>query len=195
MKNQARKSGPFSEYLNFVRGAIANPRGVGAIAPSSPGLSDAVAAQIDPSRPGPILELGPGSGAVTRAILRRGIAPERLTVIEWDAEFAGLIRAQCPGVHVIQGDAFALDQTLAGHVTEPFAAIISCLPLLNFPQDKRQGLMQTASARLAPGAPLIQFSYGLHRPAEPPPGADVAMAALVLKNLPPARVWVYRRAG
>jgi phosphatidylethanolamine/phosphatidyl-N-methylethanolamine N-methyltransferase len=194
MKTGALKTHPLAEHLNFLRGMIANPRGVGAIAPSSPDLGDAIAAQIDPDRPGPVLELGPGSGAVTRGILRRGIAPQRLTVIEWDAEFADLIRAQCPGVNVIQGDAFALGQTLAGHVTEPCAAVVSCLPLLNFPQEQRQALVNAALDRMRPGGPLIQFSYGLRKPAAPPPGVTVTMAALVWKNLPPARVWVYRRA-
>jgi phosphatidylethanolamine/phosphatidyl-N-methylethanolamine N-methyltransferase len=195
LKNGALKTGPLSEYLSFVRGILANPRGVGAIAPSSSGLGDAIAAQIDPARPGPVLELGPGSGSVTRAILRRGVAPGRLSVIERDPAFAGLIRAQYPGVDVIEGDAFALDRTLAGRAPGPFAAIVSCLPLLNFPQAQRQALMKAAMDRLAPNAPLIQFSYGMRRPADPPPGAGVTMAALVLKNLPPARVWVYRSAG
>ncbi|MGZ5939428.1 MAG: class I SAM-dependent methyltransferase, partial [Rhizomicrobium sp.] len=78
---------PFEEELQFLRGLIASPRGVGAIAPSSPALARAVAAQVDPAKPGPILELGPGTGAITKELLGRGVAPERLTLIEYDPDF------------------------------------------------------------------------------------------------------------
>jgi phosphatidylethanolamine/phosphatidyl-N-methylethanolamine N-methyltransferase len=75
----------------------------------------------------------------------------------------------------------------------PFAAIVSGLPLLNFPHAARTQLMEGALARLARGAPLIQFSYGLHPPVKPPAGYTVHRAAFVLLNVPPARVWVYRK--
>ena len=76
------------DELQFLRGAVANPLSVGAIAPSSSSLGRAIAAQIDLDLPGPVAELGPGTGAVTREILRRGVGPERLTVIEYDPVFA-----------------------------------------------------------------------------------------------------------
>jgi phosphatidylethanolamine/phosphatidyl-N-methylethanolamine N-methyltransferase len=72
---------PFEEGLQFLRGLIASPRGVGAIAPSGLALSRAVAAEVDPDRAGPVLELGPGTGVITKELLLRGIAPERLTLI------------------------------------------------------------------------------------------------------------------
>jgi phosphatidylethanolamine/phosphatidyl-N-methylethanolamine N-methyltransferase len=181
------------EELRFLRGFLANPRSVGAIAPSSPALSRACAAQIDPARPGPVLELGPGTGVITREILARGIAPERLMVVEREPDFAKMIAAKFKGVKVIVGDAFDLDKTLAGRVTEPFAAIVSGIPLLNHPKPMREAFVDGALRHLGLGAPLIQFSYGLDRPVSPPPGATVTMAAMVWKSLPPAHVWVYRR--
>jgi phosphatidylethanolamine/phosphatidyl-N-methylethanolamine N-methyltransferase len=81
---------------------------------------------------------------------------------------------------------------LNGHA-EPFAGIISGLPLLNFPMAARRALIEGAVARLAPGAPLVQFSYGLNAPVVPPDGHSVHCAALVWANVPPARVWVYRK--
>jgi phosphatidylethanolamine/phosphatidyl-N-methylethanolamine N-methyltransferase len=181
------------EELRFLRGFLTNPRSVGAVAPSSVSLSRAIAAQIDPSRPGPVLELGPGTGAITREILARGVAPERLTVIECEPDFAKMIAAKFRGVKVIVGDAFDLNKTLNGRITEPFAAVVSGIPLLNSPKPMRESFVGGALHHLGQGAPLIQFSYGLEPPVSPPSGAAVKMAAMVWNNLPPARVWVYRR--
>jgi phosphatidylethanolamine/phosphatidyl-N-methylethanolamine N-methyltransferase len=103
------------------------------------------------------------------------------------------LKARFPLVRVIQGDAFDLVRTLEAHEFAPFAAIVSGLPLLNFPHAARKSLMDGALARLAPGAPFIQFSYGLHSPVAPPAGYSVLRAAFVLANVPPARVWVYRK--
>jgi phosphatidylethanolamine/phosphatidyl-N-methylethanolamine N-methyltransferase len=182
-----------TDNLRFLRALIARPKNIGAVAPSSRGLARAIARQIDPARPGPVLELGPGTGVITAALLDRGIAPERLTVIEYDSDFAAAIAARFHGVHVIQGDAFDLGRTLAARPAEPFAGIISGIPLLNFPVARRQAYVESLAARLAPAAPLIQFSYGMHAPVVPPPDHSVLCAALVWANLPPARVWVYRK--
>ena len=182
-----------TDNLRFLRALIARPKNIGAVAPSSRGLARAIARQIDPARPGPVLELGPGTGVVTAALLDRGIVPERLTVIEYDADFAAAIAARFHGVHVIQGDAFDLNRTLGARHLDAFAGIVSGIPLLNFPMAHRQAYMKALTGRLAPGAALIQFSYGMRAPVVPPPGFSVHCAALVWANLPPARVWVYRK--
>jgi len=178
-----------AQHFDFLRGLIAHPKNVAAITPSSPALARAVAEQIDPSVPGPVLELGPGTGVVTEALIEHGIAPERLTAIEFDPDFASLMRDRFPRVRVIEDDAF--DLSLAGDAA--YAGIVSGLPLLNHPTARRRALIEDALARLKPGAPYVQFSYGT-RPAIPAPeGATVERAAVVWFNLPPARVWVYRR--
>jgi phosphatidylethanolamine/phosphatidyl-N-methylethanolamine N-methyltransferase len=184
---------PFEEELQFLRGLIASPRGVGAIAPSSPALARAVAAQVDPAKPGPILELGPGTGAITKELLGRGVAPERLTLIEYDPDFVKLLAERFAGVRVLKGDAFEFERSIGNHAAEDFAAIVSGIPLLNFPQPKRRALVETALRRLRRGAPFVQFSYGFQPPLAAPAGATVRQAAFIWKNLPPARVWVYRR--
>ena len=168
---------------------VEQPKTIGAIAPSSRALARAMAAQI-PLAGGPVLELGPGTGAVTDAILESGIAPSHLTAIEFDRHFAARLKQRFPGVTVITGDAFDMSHALGG--ANGFAAIVSSLPLLNFPAAKRRSLLSEAFARLAPGAPFIQFSYGLNPPIPPPEGGSVVRTAYILFNLPPARVWVYR---
>lgn len=183
---------PLSEQWEFLRGLIASPKGVGAIAPSSPALARAIAAQIDPAMPGPVLELGPGTGVVTEALIERGIAPARITAIEYDADFVVRVSARCPGVTVIQGDAFNLRETLSHAHGVSYAAVISGIPLLNWPMAARRALIEDAFGRLSPGAPFVQFSYGLTPPVPESPGFTVRRAALIWANIPPARVWVYR---
>ncbi|MBA2589643.1 MAG: methyltransferase domain-containing protein [Alphaproteobacteria bacterium] len=180
----------WADNLRFLRALVTNPKSVGAIFPSSPALAQAIARQIDPAA-GPVLEIGPGTGVVSEAILERGVAPQNLTLLEYDEAFAQHLATRFPQVHVVQGDAFDLDRTLGARL--PFGAIVSCLPLLNFPSAQRLALMDGLAARLLPGAPLIQFSYGLHAPVVPPDGFAVTCTAYVLANLPPAKVWVYRQ--
>lgn len=180
-----------AQHLDFIKGLIARPANVAALMPSSPALARAIAAQVDPSADGPVLELGPGTGIVTEALIERGIAPERLIAIEYDPDFARLVARRCPGVRVVRGDAFDF-ANLTGEAE--FAAIVSGLPLLTHPIAERQALLETALSRLKPGSPFVQLSYGTRPPLPASPGATLTRAALVLMNLPPARVWVYRRA-
>jgi len=187
------RSDTFTDNLRFLRALIARPKNIGAVAPSSRALGRAIARQIDPNRSGPVLELGPGTGVITNAILEHGIEAARLTVVEYDSDFAQAIAARFHGVHVIQGDAFDLGRTLGQRRDEAFAAIVSGIPLLNFPMPSRRAYVEALAKRLQPDAPLIQFSYGMHAPVVPPSGFSVICAALVWANLPPARVWVYKK--
>ena len=182
-----------ADNFRFLKALIARPKTVGAVIPSSPALARAMARQIDP-KAGPVLEIGPGTGVISEAILERGVAPSQLTLVEYDDELARYLAERFAHVQVIQGDAFDLDHTLRGQDGLPFGAIISSLPLLNHPMPRRLAYMESLTRRLAPGAPLIQFSYGAHAPVVPPPGFAVIRVAQVWANIPPAKVWVYRKA-
>ena len=181
------------DELRFLRSLVVRPRSMGAIAPSSPALARKIAEQIDPRTEGMVIELGPGTGVVTDALIARGIVEDRLIVIESDPDMAQLVRERFPKLRVVEGDAYDLERSLIGHACEGLAGVVSGLPLLNQPVARRYALIATALAHLAPGAPFIQFSYGWTPPV--PAGKDftVEHAGLVLVNLPPARVWVYRR--
>jgi phosphatidylethanolamine/phosphatidyl-N-methylethanolamine N-methyltransferase len=182
------------DNLRFFRALLARPRSVGAFAPSGPHLAKAMAAQIRADliqKGGPVLELGPGSGSLTQGILER-VPASQLTCIEYDHDLCQLLKTRFHGVNVIHGDAFNLEHTL-GH-SEPYAAIISGLPLLNFPMPDRQRLLAAATARLMPGGVFAQFSYGLKPSVPAPPGFQISRAAMVWANVPPARVWAYRKA-
>ncbi|GAA0553176.1 phosphatidylethanolamine/phosphatidyl-N-methylethanolamine N-methyltransferase [Rhizomicrobium palustre] len=172
----------------FFARFLAHPKRVGAIAPSGAFLARAVVAEADLS--GDVLELGPGSGAFTAALLEAGLPPSRLTAIEYDASFAAALRRRFPGVGILQGDAFSFAALTPGL---RFSSVISGLPLLNYGRDEDRALIASALMAMPKGAPFVQFSYGWNAPVEPPEGATVHKATRIWKNLPPAAVWVYRR--
>jgi phosphatidylethanolamine/phosphatidyl-N-methylethanolamine N-methyltransferase len=152
-----------------------------------------VAAEVDPAVPGPVVELGPGTGPVTEALIARGIAPERLVLVEYDPEFCMLLRRRFPGATVIEGDAYTLGETLTGIVREPLAAVVSGLPLMTRPLTNRVRLLNAAIRLLRRGAPFVQFTYGATAPI---PSRQrryrITSSPRIWLNLPPARVWVYR---
>jgi phosphatidylethanolamine/phosphatidyl-N-methylethanolamine N-methyltransferase len=181
-----------ADNLRFFRALITRPKDIGALAPSSAGLAKAIADQIDP-KAGPVLEVGPGTGVISQAILARGVPPEQLTLLEYDQDLAGHLAAHYPRLHVIHGDAFNLDSILGPGHDACFGAIVSGIPLLNHPVARRHAYVEGLTRRLMPGSPLIQFSYGANAPVVPPQGYLVTRAAVIWANLPPARVWVYRK--
>ncbi|MFO1150670.1 MAG: methyltransferase domain-containing protein [Alsobacter sp.] len=200
-QGRARKGGkhapPLARLLHdearFIRTWLDKPLRTGAISPSSPALARAMALEVDPFRTGPVIELGPGTGPVTAALIARGIAEERLVLLEFDPEFCALLRERFPRARVIQGDAYALQASLAGVLEEPAAAVVSSLPLLTRPEPERIALLREAFALMAPRAPFIQFTYGLVSPVPREAGGFAArVSPPVWLNLPPARVWTYR---
>lgn len=180
----------------FILSWLNNPLKTGAVSPSGPELAAAMARAVDVTLPGDIVELGPGTGPVTEALLAHGVAPERLVLIEFNTSFCRLLRERFPGVRVIEGDAYDIRRTLAGHVTAPLAAVVSSLPLKTKPDWECTRLLNDAFALMHPEAPFVQFTYG---PTSPIPykGQPIRAKASrrIWKNLPPARVWTYRLAG
>ena len=184
------------DELLFLREWAGNPLKTGAVSPSGRSLARAMAACVRPERPGRIVEIGPGTGVVTRALIERGIAPERLLLVEYNRDFCRLLRQRYKGVEVVAGDAYKIDEILAGEgVSEP-ASIVTGLPLLTRPLAARLDFLDKCLSLGAPGMPLIQFSYALQPPI--PPGLGdygVVRARRIWWNLPPATVWVYSRGA
>ncbi len=175
-------------YAHFLRGLLSDPHAVSAPTPSSPALSAAIAAKVDISRPGLVVELGPGTGVVTEALLARGVAPDRLVTIEACSYFAQLLRERLPQVTVIEGDAFAFEQYLPQG--SQIAAIVSGIPLLLFPAARRQMLIERGLAVQGQGGAFIQLSYGWLPPIKPAAGMKLRRS-VVWRNFPPAHVWTF----
>ncbi|MEM1288003.1 MAG: phospholipid methyltransferase [Pseudomonadota bacterium] len=177
----------------FLRQLASNPSAVGAIAPSGPKLAQAMASYLDTGAAGTVVELGPGTGVVTKAILDAGVAAERLTCVEYSDAFAGLLAKRFPSANIVTGDAFDLKSALR-EVPGAVTGIVSSLPLMNSPKGKRRDLLGQAFELLEPSAPFIQFSYALTPPIRPEPGVfTVEKSRWIVRNVPPARVWVYRK--
>lgn len=184
----------FDDELKFFRGWIDKPKSVGSITPTSSVAARRMASVVDPGSGLPVLELGPGTGVVTRAILARGVKPENLFLVEYSGDFAGHLRAQFAGVTVIQGDAFDLDRTLAGQAPATFDCVVSGLPLLNFPVRQRIAYVESLLERIPPGRPVMQLTYGPLSPVPPGKGNyTVERYDFILRNIPPTQLWVYRR--
>lgn len=177
-----------SGYGDFLKGLLRDPGAVAAPTPSSPALAAAIAAKVDPLRPGLVVELGAGTGVVTAALLDRGVAPERLVAIEYSAYFADLLARRFPGVTVVQGDAFAFERYLSPGAG--IAAVVSGVPLLNFPLSRRRALITRALALQGPDGRFIQLSYGWRPPIRSAFGI-APEKTIVWRNLPPAHVWTF----
>jgi phosphatidylethanolamine/phosphatidyl-N-methylethanolamine N-methyltransferase len=200
-ENSAKTPLSFADNLKFLANMIARPRIIGAISPSGPALAKAMASFVDLSRDGVVLELGPGTGPVTKALLERGVPKERLLLLEYETEFCDLLAERYPGVKIVQGDAYSLKNTLKGHVSGPIAGVVSSLPLLVREEDDRLRLLRDAFDLMGPDGTFIQFTYGMTVCPMPIKRPEIAgqftakATAPILLNLPPARVWRYRKAN
>jgi phosphatidylethanolamine/phosphatidyl-N-methylethanolamine N-methyltransferase len=188
-----KKSLRLDDEMQFIRSWIEKPLSTGAVMPSSRVLARAMARYVDPQSSGPIIELGPGTGPVTEALVRRGVDPARLILVEFNPDFCRLLRSRYPAATVVQGDAYRLRRLLGDYVAKPAAAVVSGLPLVTKPLRTRLRLISEAMTLLAEGAPFVQFTYAMLPPIPRElSGVRAESSELIWMNLPPARVWVYR---
>src|SRR4029077_18959254 len=182
------------DAARFLRSWAERPLQIGAVQPSGRALARTMASYVDPALSGPVSEIGAGAGAVTAALLRRGVAPERLVLLEFSPEFCALLRKRHPGARVIEGDAYQISKTLAPLRLAPATAVVSSLPLLTRPVAARLDLLRQCFALMAQSAPFVQFTYAAMAPI-PREGQDFTAtpSRRIWLNVPPARVWVYRR--
>jgi phosphatidylethanolamine/phosphatidyl-N-methylethanolamine N-methyltransferase len=184
----------FDEELRFIKGWMDGPKAVGALLPTSGITARRMASVVNPSSGLPVLELGPGTGVITRAILKRGIPAEKLYSIEYSEDFVTHLREEFPAVRVIQGDAFNLDVTLGTDKDLRFDSVISAVPLLNFPTPQRIAFINDLLCRMPAGRPIIQITYGPLPPVPAQRGNYVVKHYdFVVRNFPPAQLWIYKR--
>ena len=183
------------DEVSFIRSWIERPLSTGAVAPSSKILARTMARYVDPNSTGPVVELGPGTGPVTEALVEAGVDPARLVLVEFNPTFCRLLRARYPEATLVQGDAYSMRRLLEALFIEPAAAVVSGLPLMTKPIKMRLRLVRDAFELMLPGAPFVQFTYSV---ASPVPtrlkGFTAEPSERIWMNLPPARVWVYRKA-
>ncbi|MBY5762352.1 MULTISPECIES: phospholipid N-methyltransferase PmtA [Rhizobium] len=184
----------FDDEIRFFRGMMQGPKTVGSIVPTSSITAKRMASVVDIHSGLPVLELGPGTGAITKAILGRGVRPENLVAIEYSTDFHKHLQRTYPSVHFINGDAFDLQTTLGNFSGLTFDSVVSGIPLLNFPMAKRISLLESLLDRLPAGRPMVQISYGAISPiAANPDRYHIQHFDFVMRNIPPAQLWIYKR--
>lgn len=185
-----------SDSSLFLREWLANPQRTGAVAPSSPMLTSAMARWLPRDPESFVLELGPGTGAVTNALLKRGLREDRLIAIDNNPAMVKRLRKRFPRAHIIAGDAWQLDDLLRDLPSPVFqvGAVISSLPLLNFPKDQADALARKIRDILEPRGRWVQYSYHIIKD-RCRGGEDFRMVAskIIWWNLPPARVHVFQK--
>ncbi|WP_436038909.1 phospholipid N-methyltransferase PmtA [Rhizobium sp. LjRoot98] len=184
----------FDEEIRFFKGWRSNMKAVGSIVPTSGITARRMASVVNPHSGLPVLELGPGTGVITKAILQKGVQPENLVSIEFSTDFYQHLVKTYPDVDFINGDAFDLDKTLGPRRDQQFDSVISAVPLLNFPMHMRVSLIDDLLSRIPVGRPVIQISYGPMSPVVAMPDRyQISHYDFVVRNIPPAQLWVYRK--
>ena len=181
------------DELRFIRSWLENPLTMGAVSPSGRFLARAMARLVNPRLPGPVIELGPGTGVVTQALVERGIAPERLILVEFNRDFIPLLMKRFPGARVLRGDAYMVRRLLQDKIEEPASGVVSSLPLTTKPVERRIALLEDCFALMRPEGHFVQFSYMINPPIPVEAvGCRISGTPRIWWNLPPARVWCYR---
>lgn len=177
----------------FLGQLIRRPHRVVALAPSSEALAREMAAALPEERTGPVIELGAGTGKITQALLDAGVAEQDLHAFELNGDFVDCLRDSFPGIHVHHAPAQSMGQLELNNVR----AVVSGLPFLSFPKYLQLAILRASFRAMAPDGVFIQFTYGPN-----PPVAERVRNALGLTwtksdkvwgNLPPARVYAFRR--
>lgn len=178
----------------FTREILANPRAMGAACPSAPALASRMAAQVPLEREGLVIELGGGTGAVTAALLKRGIPPWKLIVVERSPTLAHHLRQRFPQLRIIQGDAAQLGYLLSADLERGVNSIVSSLPLRSLHPTVTSAISRQFETLLDAEGLLVQYTYDLRGTRQRSlPGFRKLSSRIVWGNLPPARIEVFQR--
>lgn len=180
----------------FLRRWISDPKGIGAVAPSSPGLTRRMAREVELRAGEVVVELGPGTGTVTRALIKAGIPEDRLILVELDPEMHAFLVAKFPQALVLLGDAADLCEILPPRWRGRVSAVVSSLPLLSIPMNIRRRIADAVFRILAPSGRLVQFTYSPFSPLRNAvPELKSERTGFAAFNLPPATIWRYTSGG
>jgi len=182
------------DEVHFIRSWLERPLATGAVMPSGRLLARTMARYVEPDSKGQVIELGPGTGPVTEALVDHGIDPARLVLVEFNPRFCQLLRSRFPAATVVQGDAYSLRRVVGHVLNQKAAAVVSGLPLFTKPLRMRLRLLREVFGLVGPGAPFVQFTYAVVPPIPKAlAGVHAEASERIWMNLPPARVWVYRK--
>lgn len=190
---QIETSSSLERKLFFLR-VLKNPRQLGAVAPSSRFLGKLLAENALIEGTSPIVELGGGTGSITRALIAEGVEPSRIYVIELDEALANYLRLKFPGVNVIQGNATDLETILPAEVLGKVKRVVSGLPMTTIPSEVRKKIIEASFKILEKDGALLQYTYSprsnINAKAH---GLAKKRLGTIFRNFPPASVWQYTK--
>lgn len=179
----------------YFRRFLKNPVGVASLTPSSPALGRLVARHVRRAEDEYVVELGCGTGAITRALLEGGVPPEKLIAVDLDAALLDVLREDFPDITVLECDASKITQCLPPSVVGNVGTVICGIPISLLPRQAQRRIVDEMFALMPPGQRFLAYT---HRPISPLPRRDLGLKgeclARTLRNLPPASVWGYTRA-
>ena len=191
---RAEASGAIANVGLFFRRWLANPLQMGSIVPSSPALCRRVAQHAKCAPDEVVVELGAGTGVISRALLDSGLAPRQLVLVEIVPAMADHLRKALPGVKVITGDARELPALMQGG-PEKVGSVICGVPLVLLPFAEQRRFVEAFRA-VGPHCGFLHYSYCITSPISPRRhGLEARRLAWTPLNFPPASVWHYRHSG
>jgi len=189
----------WERWLTFFRQWLKNPRSMASVAPSGRQLGGLMTAAL-PAIAQHVVELGAGTGAITDALVRHGIPQQQLLAVEMNPVLHAVLASRFPDLHLIHGDARdlpALVNRSEAFANDEIDAVVSSLGLLSMPTELQHDILAAAFNVLRDGGVFIQYTYGWARPLDENVqrqlGLSCRSAGLAWRNLPPARVIVYKR--
>ncbi|MEP7184275.1 MAG: phospholipid methyltransferase [Rhodanobacter sp.] len=188
-----------NDTLAFLQAWLRDPRSIGAVTPSGTALARLMTADVSPTS-GPVIELGPGTGSITRALMARGFPPHRLALIETDPRFADALARRYPKAILLRMDAAHLGDTISVFGDERACAVVSGLPLLSMRTSQVEAIVRGVFDRqLRHDGMFYQFTYAPRCPFPPSLlkrlNLQSRRVGSTLLNLPPAVVYcISRRA-
>lgn len=189
-------SGTLAARWLFFRRFLAHPARLAAALPSSHGMARMVASRVCQRTSEYVVELGAGTGAVTRALLDAGIPASRLIVVEIDEEMACYLDDAFPGVTVLHGSAHEIGALLPDSAAGRVGTVVCGVPVSLLPRKEQAALAEAMLSLLPEGEPFLAYTYRL---ASPLPANELGLAGarvgFTLRNILPASVWAYRRFG
>ena len=172
---------------------LQKPMRIAAANPSGRRFADALAGCVDFDRPGAVLELGAGTGSITRGLVRAGCPPDRIITVESEPRLAAVLRSEFPRLRVIEGDATRIDEYFPGR-GERLAAVVSSLPIKWFPLEAQRAIVKPCLELLGPGGRFLQMTNAFSSPLQMEPlGIAGREICRVWLNLLPAQIWAYSR--
>lgn len=187
-----------TSLFTFGSELLSNPRPVGSAVPSSRFLARRLASCLPRSPKGYVVELGAGTGAITSALLGRGIPADRLIPVERSATMVRLLKRRFPSLNVALGDAAQLRSLLGSHLgmgAREVSYVVSSLPLRSLPEDIVTSIISEIQQVLHKDGRLVQYTYDLRRSPHPAlSGFERCYTTIVWANFPPARLDMFRKA-